>query len=113
MRQAGIDRQFREEMVREHRDVFFTLTKRRREQRHHVQPVVQIQPKFAAAHRLIQIAIRRAHNPYIHGHALVAAHRNHDSLLDHTEQMGLESVVQFADFIDKNSAAVGGAEEAH
>jgi hypothetical protein len=89
------------------RHILRPIAQRGQTQRQHRQPVIQVQPKLAAAHPLGQVAVGGGHDPHIQTQLAAAADPHHDPLLQHPQQLGLHDQRQFADFVQKQGAALG------
>ena len=76
----------------------------------HLKPKIQVFAKPARTDQFVQIAIGRADDADIDGNFLVAAHRRDRLLLKDCEELALEFVFQLPDLIEKQRAAMGGAE---
>ncbi|MNT67884.1 hypothetical protein D3C72_2060580 [compost metagenome] len=61
-------------MLGEQQDVSPALAQRRHHQIEHVEAVIKVFTKAAFEHHVFQVAVRRAHHPYIHPHLTAAAH---------------------------------------
>ena len=72
----------------------------------HVQAVIQIFAEVSGFHLGFQVAVGGRHNAHIHLFATAAAHPFDFLLLQHAQNLDLEAQLHFADFIQKNGAAV-------
>ncbi len=94
-------------MANQDRHILRPVAQRGQTQRQHRQPVIQVQPKLAAAHPLGQVAVGGGDDPYVQAQLAAAADPHHDPLLQHPQQLGLHGQRQFADFVQKQGAALG------
>ncbi len=79
---------------------------------HDVEAVVQILAEVPAHDELLQIAMRRRDDAHVDGVRFGAAHRAHLVLLQHAQQLHLQTHRHVADLIEQQRAAVGRLEQA-
>src|SRR2546421_12266569 len=77
----------------------------------HIQPEIKVLAKLAGAIRSFQIPVRGRDHPNVHFDFVVAADRTHFLLLQETQKFGLHLLRQFSNFIQEDSAVVGGLEK--
>ena len=94
-------------MFRQEREILFPLAQGGKMDGNDCEPVVEIlaEPAFPDAGR--QILVGGSDQPDIQGEALVASHRAHGSVLDRSEQFGLEFRCHVADLVEKQRTAIG------
>ncbi len=80
-------------------------------QREHRQPPIKIGAEAAGCHFAGQIAIARCNDAHIHGNRPPRAHWLHFAFLQHAQQLGLRRQRQFANFVQKQRAAIGAAHQ--
>ena len=100
-----------EEMLREEHDVLATVTQGRQRERDHRQPVVEIFPEVPVPYRGRQVLVGGRDDLDIGGLAQRAAEPAHRLLLDDLQELGLKSLGEEPDFIEKDRAVVRGLEE--
>src|ERR1051326_426567 len=83
-----------------------TLTQRRQNQRHHVEPEKQILPEPALRHFLLEISIRRRDQTNVNGQRLRPADALKLALLQHAQQLHLHRRAQVANLVEKKRAAI-------
>ena len=91
-------------------EVFQTILERNRPETDHVKPKIPALAKLARQDHVAQIAIGPATIAHVDSNFLVAAHRRNGPLLEGAEQLALEFEFQFPDLVEKQRAAIGGAE---
>ena len=74
---------------------------------HHIQAEIKVLAKRAVAIFGFEIAIGGGNHAHIHFDLLIAADRADFFFLQHAQQLGLHLLRQFANFIQKNRAAIG------
>src|SRR5262249_19041326 len=84
-----------------------SLAQRRQADRKNMQPVIQVLAKILVLDLLKEVAIRRSNDAHVHPHRRVAAHAIEFTLLQNAEQLDLGFRRQFADFVEKDRAAIG------
>src|SRR5260221_6151365 len=94
-------------MVDQRRNVFRAAAQRRQVDSDYIQAVIQVFTELAFANQNIQIDIGRRDDPDIHLELLHAAQVHEFSVLKHAQDFGLRFQAHGADFVQKNSAAVG------
>src|SRR6185437_5477679 len=88
------------------RNIIRTLTQRRQNQRHHVEPKKQILPEPALRHFLLEISIRRRDQANVNRQRLRPADALKLTLLQHAQQLHLYCRTQVANLIEKKRATV-------
>src|SRR5213594_545239 len=79
----------------------------RQRQHEALQPIEEILAKLAAPDLLLQLAVRRAHQPDADLDRRFGARRDHFALLQNVQQSSLERIRQVADLVQEQRAAVG------
>ncbi len=92
---------------REIGNILAARAQRRNADREHVEPVKQILAKLPALHLLDQILIGGRDQPDIDAHRPLRADRVDLALLQRAQQLDLQIERQFADFVEKQRAAIG------
>ena len=86
------------------------------ERRHHhpdhAQAVIKIGTELSVAHHLLQVAAGCRNEVDIHGFLADPAERPDLAIFDDFQQLGLGAQIEFADFIQKQGAAVGRLDQA-
>src|SRR6266852_212696 len=77
----------------------------------YIQAEVKVLPELAFLVCRLQITIGGGDHANVNFESLVAAHWPHFFFLKHAQQLGLKLHGELADFVQENSAAVGGLEE--
>ncbi len=77
-----------------------------------VEPVVEVLAESSGRHLRVEVAVRRRHDPRVHGQQAGRADPGHMALLEHAEQLGLRRERQLADLIEEQRAALGRLERA-
>ncbi len=96
-----------QESAHEKRNILLPLAQRRHRDVDHVQAEIEIVAKLPLAHQLRQILVRRRDQAHVRLQELIAAHALEGALFaDHAEQFHLRALVDLADLIEKNRAAV-------
>ena len=99
------------EVRREERDVLGAGAERRDEDRHDVDPVVEVLAERALPHRLGEVAVRRRDHPHVHADVARAADPLERLLLEETEQLRLQRRAHVPDLVEEDRAAVGQFEQ--
>ena len=89
------------------RNVFFVRPQRRQLDSHHAEPVEQILAKLSPANLRLQIAVRRADHPHIHGNRLRSAEPFDGAVLEYAQHFRLRHRIHVPNFIQKNRATGG------
>src|SRR5437762_11807710 len=95
-------------MIDEQGNIAFSFAKRRKPDRKHVQPIIQIHAEPPFRYHLLKILICRGNYPYIDSGRLRTPESFELLLLDHAQELGLKLDRQFADFIEEKRTAIGG-----
>ena len=85
--------------------------KRRHVQGHHVEAEVKVFAERSVLVSRFKIAVGGGDHAHVDLNPLVAAHRTHFFFLQYAQQFGLQFQRQFADFVEKDRAAIGGLEQ--
>src|SRR5581483_11710161 len=101
-----------DEMFCEERDVVLPLPERTDLDRKYVQPIEQVLAKTTGGHSLFQVAIRRRDNPDVCQPRAIFTHPLVAFLLEHAQELALHVQRHFADFIQKQRAALRSFETA-
>src|ERR1700680_2198415 len=75
--------------------------------RNNVEPVKQISPKHVLAHAILQVLVGSRQKPHVNFNRPRATNANKFFVLQDRHPLGLQDRRKFADFIQKNSAALG------
>src|SRR5712691_2999336 len=100
------DRFLGEDMSDE-RALVLSIGEPRQRQHEALQPIEEILAKLAPPDLLLQLAVRRAHQPDADLDRTFGARRDHFALLQHVQQSSLERIRQVADLVQEQGAAVG------
>ena len=101
-----LGRQLGEVPVGDERYVFWTLSQRDRLNHHHVQAVKEVLTEAALIHFGLQRAVRGSQHPHVDGDFFMTANGHDGSLLQHTQQLGLNLRLHLPDFVEEDRAAV-------
>ena len=101
-----------QEPPRQQLDVAGALAQRRDQQGDHIDAVIEVGAEIAARHRLFEVAVGGADDAHVNFQGLRAADALELAFLQHAQQLGLERGGDFADFVQKQRAAVGEFEAA-
>ncbi len=93
-------------MLDEQRQILGALAQRRKMQRDHVQPIVEVRSKGSLAHRLFQVAIGGGDDADVDVDALLAADAHELALLDDAQELGLKRRRQLAHLVEKDRALI-------
>src|SRR5689334_16073404 len=93
--------------MRKHSDVVAAFAQRRQAEFDRVQAVIEIGAEQASLHEFLQVAMRCANHSCVHWLCLVAAQALERPLLQDSQQLYLQTGRQFANFIEKDRAALG------
>ena len=96
-----------EEGLREEADVALPVPKRRQNNLHDGQAIVQILAETAGAHGLFEVRIGRGDNPRVNGDFLAPADALNALLLKEAQELHLDWEGNFPDFIQEKRAAAG------
>src|ERR1043165_7098995 len=96
-----------EEVISQIRNLVFPLAQWWNLHGHDIEPVKQIFTKFARANGRSQVAVSRRHYSDIHFDRLSASQPLKLPILQHLEELGLETSIHVPDFIKQNRAALG------
>jgi hypothetical protein len=96
-----------QQVIHQRRQVRGALTQRRQPDRHHRQPVVQVDAELAALHRRLEVVAGGRDHPHVHLDHPVRAHRLELLLLQHPQQLGLQRQRHVADLVEQQRAAIG------
>ena len=88
-------------------NVLHALAQRRHANRHDAEAVVEILPEPAVRDELVEPPVGRRDDAGGHPDRLLAAHALELAILQDAEQLRLRRLVQIADFVEKDRAAVG------
>jgi hypothetical protein len=80
--------------------------------RDHVQAVVEVLAEAAGLHLHVEVAVGGRDDPHVHLHRVRAADRAHLVVLEHAQELGLETRAHVADLVEEERAAVGALEQA-
>ncbi len=83
------------------------LAQRRRSDRNHIQPVIQILPEFARLDRLLQVLVGRSDHPRVERQQAVSSQPFEFALLQHPQQLGLQQRSHLPDFVEEQRPVLG------
>ena len=95
-------------MLGQYQDVRAALAQRRQREREHRQPVVEVLAKAPSLDGRFQIFVGRGQDPDVDRLVACAPQPPHRPLLEHLEELRLESLGQEPDLVQEDRAAVGG-----
>ena len=98
--------EFFQKAIAQQRNIFGMPAQRWRIDFHHIQPVVEVFPETICCHRLLDINIGGADNPYIDINGFLATHPFKFLLLNNPQYLRLEIHIHFADLIQKQGAMI-------
>ena len=98
---------FVEERLTQRQHVLFALAQRRQLDREHVEPVEQVLAELAAAHRQLQIPVRRGDDARVGAQHTRPAEPLELPLLQHAQEFRLHRQAHLADFVEEQRAAAG------
>src|SRR6266404_5857001 len=99
-------RELFDEVPHEIRNVCFPFAERGQRNGENIQPIVQILSKLTVSHQLPQISVARNNDTNIDARRTGATYRLEFTLLEHTEQLGLEFQWHVSNFIEKQRATI-------
>src|SRR5260221_12724248 len=105
-RPAEALRQARDEVARQGRDVFAPLAQRRQLDRHDVEPVEEVLPESPGSRPGREVAGRRGEAAHVDLPRLLGSHPADLPLLEHAQQLRLQTYRLLADLIEQQRAAV-------
>ena len=82
------------------------LTQRRHHDRNHIDPVIKVLAKPALVHEVFEVVVSGGNQPEVDLFRRPASQSLHRTLLQHPQQLALQPVIQGADFVQKESAAM-------
>ena len=98
-------------MLRERDDVLAPLGERREGERDDVQAVVEVLAESPFFHLDVEVAVRRGDDPHVHRRPLRGADRSHLPVLQHAQELRLQSERHVADLIQEQRPSVCGGDE--
>src|SRR5579883_2111757 len=104
--------EFFQERINQQRDITFALTQWRQLDLDDVEAEKEILAEGAGANGGFQIAVGGSDRPHIDPHAISRAHRPDFALLKRAQQLGLHIHREIANFVEENSSAVTGFQQA-
>src|SRR3989338_10825281 len=93
-------------MSREQRNVLAALAQRRKKDRENVQPIIEVLPKGARLHALVELRVGGGDDPDIEADGLRPADALALALLQDAEELALQVERHGADLVEKERAAV-------
>src|SRR2546426_9643844 len=102
--QTIVPRQLVHEMTEEQRDLVSALPQRRHMNRESAQPVVEVLTQFLFCQRLFNVDVSSSHNAHIDINRPLAAQPEELFVLEHMQELGLQSGWHLRDLIQKNRA---------
>src|SRR5262249_45932867 len=94
------------EMPYELWNIVYTVPQRRQLDRKHVQPIIKVAPEFPCSHHFREVSMRCGNEPDIGLDCAIRAESFELSLLQCTEQFGLQLHRDIADFIEEERSAI-------
>ena len=79
----------------------------------HIQAIVQRPSERSLVHRFGQIFVRRGNDPNIHSDVPQSTQAPEGLAFEHSQQLGLNSIRQLADFVQENGPLIGQLEQAN
>ena len=101
-----------QEVLGQPEDVLASLAQRRKLQRHHGQPMIEILPEAVRPDRLVQVLARGGDQPDVDRLAPGAAEPADGLLLEHLEELRLQAFREEAHLVEEEGAAMRCLEEA-
>lgn len=98
-------------ILRQQQQVFAAFTQGRDVHRDDVQTVKQVFTKPPQTHIIGQVPVGRRHHPHVGTAGLAGAHRAVAAVFQKVQQLGLQAQWQLADFVEKQRATVGLADQ--
>src|SRR5260370_29809748 len=95
-----------DEVTQDLGNIGYSFAERWQRDRENIQPIVKIFAEFSVSDQLPQIPIGRSNDTDIDSRGLRAAHSLELTLLQHTEQFGLEFQRYVSDFIEKQPSTI-------
>src|SRR5215475_1029543 len=77
----------------------------------YTEAVEQVLTKIFGVEQVLDAAVGRGHDPYVNAPGFGCAHRSHFLLLQHAQQLHLESLRGLRDFIKEDRSAARGLED--
>ena len=96
-----------QEMIGDQENIITAITQRRQDDRHNMQTIEEVFAKTSRLHFRHWVTIGRTNYPHIGGMHHVITNPLHAALLQEAQQLRLQRQVHFANFIQKQSAAIG------
>src|SRR5271163_398889 len=90
-----------------------SLPQRRQRDRKHIQSVVEVAAKFVALYHVLQIPVRRSHEPNIHLVSPIAAQAFELLFLQNTQQLGLQAWRDISYLVQEECPFIGQLETAN
>ncbi|GIW39702.1 MAG: hypothetical protein KatS3mg076_0279 [Candidatus Binatia bacterium] len=95
----------RDEMLDEERDVLLALAEGGKSDRDDVQAVVEVRPKTPRRHFLLEVLVRRGHDPHVHVDRAGRAEGQDFLFLDGAQELDLQRQGDFRDLVEKQRSA--------
>src|SRR5580700_5385630 len=95
-------------MQRQRGNVFAMLAQGRQGHRNYIQPVIEVLPEFARLDRLFQVPVGGGDDARVKGQQAGASQSLELTLLQDSQQFGLEQRSHFADFVEQQRSVLGG-----
>jgi hypothetical protein len=94
-------------VVDEERDRVLAIAQRGNGDRYHVEPVVEILPEGTVAHGRLQVPVRCGEDARIDPHIALAAQPRELAVLEHLQELGLQTRMHLADLVQEDGALIG------
>jgi hypothetical protein len=101
----------RKEVIGEDGNVLDALSQGRKLDEHYPQPIEQIFAKHSAGHRFLRIPIRGGYESHVDSLLSLTAHSPKYTVLEHAQQLRLETQGHFGDLVEEKRALVRDLEE--
>ena len=111
-RQTQLLREFAGEMIQQFRDVRRAFAQRRYSYAHDIQAEVQIFAKCTFAYGFPEVAVRRREQANVDRDFLIGTDRPHAPHFERPQQLSLHRLRHFGNFVEEQSSALGGDEQA-
>src|SRR3954451_2177975 len=99
-------------MARKVGDVWPPIAQGRQMDMEHIEAIEQVLAELSFGNHLAKVAVRGADHTHINHDRVAVAEPLNLARFEETEQLDLDVLVEFAEFVEENGAAVGDLEEA-
>src|SRR5208283_1316405 len=100
-----------QEVIHQERQIAIAFTQRRDEDRNHIDAVIEILPEPSLFDHLFQVVIGGGDQPEINLLCRATPNPLHDVLLQNTQELALQTLVEGSDFVEEQRTAIGGLDE--